>query len=300
MDILITGSTGLLGRALCKALLARGARLTVLSRRPERVAARCGDGVQAMASLVEWTPARYFDVVINLAGAPIVDLPWSEARQAVLRDSRIALTQDLVAAMARAERKPAVLLSGSAIGIYGDSGELPCREGGPGLQVADFAARLCSDWEAAAEAARPLGVRVCLLRTGLVLAREGGLLARMRPAFLLGLGARLGNGRQWMSWIHVDDWVAAVLHLLDDTAASGPYNLCAPESVRNADFTRTLAAALHRPAFMVAPACVLRLALGQRAGMLLGGQRVPPERLLAAGFTFRHATLAAALADLSS
>ncbi|PAS95513.1 MAG: TIGR01777 family protein [Candidatus Dactylopiibacterium carminicum] len=295
MEILITGGTGLLGRALCKALQARGDDVTVLSRHPLRVPRLCGKGVRGIGDLSEWTPARRFDAVINLAGAPIVDHAWSEARKRQLWGSRVELTQALVAVMARAEVLPAVLLSGSAVGIYGDCGELICAEDGPAQPAQDFGARLCDAWEAAALGAEALGTRVCLLRTGLVLAHEGGLLARMRPAFAMGLGMRLGDGRQWMSWIQLTDWVAGVLHLLDSTSARGPYNLCAPQPVRNADFTRTLAAALKRPAFLAAPSCALRLMLGQRAYLLLGGQRVLPERLLGEGFVFQHETVEEAL-----
>ncbi|HMZ02238.1 MAG TPA: TIGR01777 family oxidoreductase, partial [Burkholderiaceae bacterium] len=193
-------------------------------------------------------------------------------------------------------QRPEVLLSGSAVGLYGDGGDRVFDEGAP--RADDFAAGLCADWEAAARQAEALGVRVVLLRTGLVLSREGGLLARMKLPFSLGLGARLGDGRQWMSWIHADDWQALVLRLLDDAQARGAYNLTAPEPVTNAGFTAGLAAALHRPAVFAAPAWGLKLALGEMAPLLLGGQRVRPERALAAGFTFRHPTLDGALRDL--
>lgn len=297
MKILLTGGTGFIGRALCPALLAAGHEVTVLSRQPPAAVTRtCGIGVQALASLADWRPEQRFDAVINLAGEPIVDAAWSAARRQQLRASRIGLTQQLVARIAAAEHQPAVLLSGSAIGIYGDAGATPCAESAP--LAADFAAQLCRDWEQAALAAEAHGVRVCLLRTGLVLDRSGGLLQKMLPAFRFGLGAKLGNGTQWMSWITRADYVAAVLALLADEQARGPFNLTAPVPVTNADFTRLLAQALHRPALFTAPAPLLKLALGERAPMLLGGQRVLPARLQETGFRFRQPQLAGALREL--
>lgn len=296
MKILLTGGTGFIGQALCPALLAAGHEVTVLSRKPASVAARCGAGVQALASLADWRPDRQFDAVINLAGEPIVDAAWSAARKQQLRASRIGLTQQLVARIAAAERRPTVLLSGSAIGIYGDAGATPCAETAPAAP--DFAAQLCLDWEQAALAAETHGVRVCLLRTGLVLDPAGGLLQKMLPAFRFGLGAKLGSGAQWMSWITRADYVAAVLALLADDQARGPFNLTAPEPVTNAEFTRVLARVLHRPALFSAPGPLLKLALGERAPMLLGGQRVLPARLEAAGFRFRQPELERALREL--
>jgi len=301
MNILITGGTGMLGRALCAVLLAEGHQLTVLSRQPAKVAKLCGASVQAFASLDDWRPDVHFDAIINLAGAQILDFPWTEARKHTLWASRITLTEQLSAAIARAERKPSVLLSGSAIGYYGDCGEAPCSDAFavPNPSAHDFGARLCAAWETAANQAAGWGVRVCLLRTGLVLARQGGLLARMRLPFKLGLGARLGDGLQWMSWIHIDDWVGAVLTLLRTESASGAFNLSAPQPVRNADFTYALGAALSRPTPFTLPTFVLRLILGHRAYLLLGGQRVLPERLLNMGYRFQHSTLSEALQGLS-
>ncbi|MDD2929193.1 MAG: TIGR01777 family oxidoreductase [Sideroxydans sp.] len=293
MNILITGGTGLIGRALCRVLLAEGHTLTVFSRHPETVASKCGTEVQALASLDDWTPARYFDAVINLAGEPIVDAAWTERRKQMLRDSRIALTRQLVARIAQAEQKPAVLLSGSAIGYYGGRGDQELVEtSGPGD---DFPAQLCIDWEAAAIEAERSGVRVCLLRTGLILSRDGGLLARMLPPFRLGLGTRLGDGKQWMSWIHIDDYVQHLLRLLQDEELSGPFNMTSPQPVTNAEFTRILAAVLHRPAPLAAPAAMLKLAMGERAALVLEGQRVLPARLEASGVQCAYPELGSAL-----
>jgi uncharacterized protein (TIGR01777 family) len=300
MNILISGGTGMLGRALCSVLLAQGHQLTVLSRRPHKVRSLCGATVKPMESLDQWLPEMHFDAVINLAGAPILDLPWTESRKHTLWASRIHLTETLVAAILRAKSKPAILLSGSAIGYYGDCGEATCSDAFalPNPSAHDFGARLCAAWETAANLATQEGVRVCLLRTGLVLSRRGGLLGRMRLPFKLGLGARLGDGLQWMSWIHLDDYVAALLHLLNLPDACGAFNFTAPKPVRNAEFTALFAASLGRPAAFTLPTFLLHMFLGQRAYLLLGGQRVLPERLLGSAYTFRHPELAEALQSL--
>ena len=296
MNILITGGTGLIGRALCAALLRDGHVLTVLSRKPQTVAAKCGPTVRALASLAEWRPDQDYDAVINLAGEPIVDAAWTAARKQRLWDSRVALTEQLVQRIAAARQRPAVLLSGSAIGYYGDSSDAALDEAGHA--GTDFAAKLCLAWEAAAQKAVQAGVRVCLLRTGLVFSMDGGMLAKMRLPFALGLGARLGNGRQWMSWIHIDDYVAIVRLLLLHTAAEGAVNMTAPRPVTNAEFTSTLAHALHRPAFFAAPAVLLKPLLGERSVLLFGGQKVLPRKVEALGYRFAHPTLAGALEAL--
>lgn len=296
MHILITGGTGLIGRRLCKALLAEGHELTVLSRKPESVAEKCGAGVRAMASLREWQPEQAFDAVVNLAGEPIVDQRWTDKRKQVLWDSRVALTEELVRRIAAAERKPAVLLSGSAIGYYGGRGDEPLDE--TSTAGTDFPARLCVAWEAAALAAESLGVRVCLQRTGLVLSKDGGLLGRMVPPFKLGMGARVGDGKQWMSWIHIHDLVEIMLRLLRDGQMHGPYNATSPQPVTNAEFTRTLAAALRRPAPFAAPASLLRLSMGESASLLLEGQRVLPKKLESAHYRFQFPELRGALENL--
>ncbi|HEU0189281.1 MAG TPA: TIGR01777 family oxidoreductase [Gallionella sp.] len=306
MHILITGGTGLIGKQLCKALLAEGHELTVFSRKPSSVPAKCGAGVHAIASLDEWHPEKTFDAVINLAGEPIVDAPWTKARKQVLWDSRITLTQELVRHIAAAGRKPAVLLSGSAVGYYGNRGDKEMYEAADAGK--DFPARLCKAWEEAARGAEQVGVRVCLLRTGLILSNKGGLLGRMVPPFKLGMGARLGGGKQWMSWVHIDDYVAMVLKLLHDgfargdnaslARASGPYNMTAPQPVTNAEFTAALAKALHRPSLFTAPALLLKMAMGERACMVLEGQKVLPGKMTAAGYRYKFPNLADALGNL--
>lgn len=296
MNILLTGGTGLIGRALCRHWLAEGHRLWVWSRAPQTVAQLCGAEVQGVGSLQQLDGVT-LDAVVNLAGAPIADRPWTKSRKALLWDSRVKLTEQLVEWLGKREQKPALLISGSAVGWYGDGGEHRLTEADQPV-AADFASQLCNAWEERATEATVLGIRVVLVRTGLVLARDGGFLQRLLPVFKLGLGGRLGNGRQWMPWIHIEDQIALIDFLLRQPAASGPYNACAPAPVRNADFTRSLARCLRRPAILPAPAPVLKPLLGELAGLLLGGQHVLPQRLQEEGFSFRFTDLDSALADL--
>ena len=293
MRILVTGGTGFLGTALVHRLLRRGDDVTVLSRRPEAVTAKFGDAVHAWSSLSAWTPDRTFDAVINLAGEPIIDRPWTAARRQALRDSRIGITNQLILAMENAVQRPAVFLSGSAIGIYGDTGTVDITEQAPAAD--DFGARLCAEWEQAALPAEALGVRLCLLRTGLVLHADGGMLKKMRLPFKFGLGSRLGDGRQMMSWIHRHDYLNALLFLLDHPDCRGAFNLTAPAPVCNREFTAELARSLRRKAFLVTPEWALKPVLGERSLLLFGGQRALPAALLARGFAFRFAALADAL-----
>lgn len=296
MHILITGGTGLIGRQLCKALLAEGHELTVLSRSPASVPAKCGASVHAMAGLDDWRSDQVFDAVINLAGEPIVDARWTAQRKHALWDSRVSLTEDLVRRIAAARHKPVVLLSGSAVGYYGNRGDAVQDESAAAGE--DFAAMLCKTWEKAALDAEKSGVRVCLLRTGLVLSHDKGLLGRMLLPFQLGMGARLGDGKQWMSWVHIDDYVGMLLSLLRNAQASGPYNMTAPQPVTNKEFTAALAKVLHRPAPFIIPAMLLKPVMGERACLLLEGQRVLPKKMAEAGYRFAFTNLADALHDL--
>ena len=211
--------------------------------------------------------------------------------------SRIGITNQLITAMADATRKPAVFLSGSAIGIYGDTGSVDITEQAPAAD--DFGARLCAEWELAALPAEALEVRVCLLRTGLVMHADGGMLKKMQLPFKLGLGSRLGDGRQIMSWIHRHDYLNALLFLLDDPECRGAFNLTAPTPVSNRAFTAELARSLQRKAFLVTPEWALKPVLGERSLLLFGGQRALPKRLMAKGFRFRFTGLATALAHAS-
>ncbi len=296
MRILLTGGTGLIGRALCRLWAGQGHELVVWSRRPQEVAGLCS-GARGIARLDELAPDLPLDAVVNLAGAPIADRPWTAARRRLLWDSRIGLTGQLVDWLARRQLRPGVLLSGSAVGWYGDGGERRLNEDSPAGSE-DFASELCFAWEAAALRAEELGIRVVLVRTAPVLAARGGMLARLLPPFRLGLGGRMGSGRQWMPWIHLEDEVGLIDFLLHHEECRGPYNACAPNPVRNAEFARTLGRVLHRPALLPAPACVLRLALGEMSGLLLGGQHLQPRRALEAGYRFRFPDLDAALADV--
>jgi hypothetical protein len=296
MHILLTGGTGLIGRQLCQHWLAQGHRLTVWSRHPEQVARLCGDAVSGVASLQEVIGP--VDAVINLAGAPIADRLWTHKRKALLWSSRISLTETLLAWLESLAEKPTVLISGSAVGWYGDGGERELTEASGPVQD-DFPSQLSVAWEETAQRAEALGIRVVLVRTGLVLAAEGGFLSRLLLPFKLALGGPIGNGRQWMPWVHINDQIALIDFLLHQRDASGPYNACAPHPVRNREFAKTLGQVLHRPAFMPMPAFVLKVGLGELSGLLLGGQKALPERLLAAGFTFQFTELKAALDDLS-
>ncbi len=296
MHILLTGGTGLIGRQLCRHWLAQGHRLTVLSRTPESVARICGAQVLGVGRLQDVIGA--VDAVVNLAGAPIADRPWTHKRKALLWSSRISLTESLLAWLERLEQKPAVLISGSAVGWYGDGGERELTEDSGPVQD-DFPSQLCIAWEETAARAEALGIRVVLVRTGLVLAAEGGFLSRLLLPFKLALGGPIGNGRQWMPWVHIRDQIALIDFLLHKADARGPYNACAPHPVRNREFAKTLGQVLHRPAFMPMPAFALKVGLGELSGLLLGGQKALPGRLLAAGFTFQFTELRAALDDLS-
>lgn len=296
---LVTGATGFIGRQLVSALLRDGRQVTVLTRDPAHAATLfdASGNVECVASMDQLPPSRRIDVVINLAGARILGWRWTAARRAALRRSRVALTAKLVDWIAKAEHKPALLLSGSAIGYYGvqphgDATEL--TEAAPPQPV--FMSDLCREWEAAAHGAEAHGVTVACMRFGLVLGRQGALPMLLLP-IKLGLGGPLGGGRQWQSWIHVDDVIGAMAHLCR-TGEGGSYNFTAPESLTQAQFSRVAAGVLHRPYGFPTPGWPMRLALGEQADLLLEGQRVAPQRLLAGGFVFRYPQLAAALDSL--
>ncbi|MGH8386824.1 MAG: TIGR01777 family oxidoreductase [Pseudomonas sp.] len=298
MHILLTGGTGLIGRQLCRLWLSQGHRLTVWSRTPSNVGKICGAQVRGIARL-EDIGQEPVDAIINLAGAPIADRPWTHKRKTLLWSSRITLTETLLTWLESREQKPGVLISGSAVGWYGDGGERELTEVSSPV-IDDFASQLCVAWEETAQRAEAMGIRVILVRTGLVLSAEGGFLSRLLLPFKLGLGGAIGNGRQWMPWIHINDQIALIDFLLHRNEASGPYNACAPKPVRNREFAKTLGEVLHRPSFMPMPAFVLKVGLGELSLLLLGGQRATPARLLEAGFTFQFTDLRAALDDLSS
>ncbi|WP_263262716.1 TIGR01777 family oxidoreductase [Pseudomonas sp. RIT-PI-S] len=296
MHILLTGGTGLIGTHLCRYWSAQGHQVTVWSRQPGQVARLCGAHVRGIGALEELR-SQPVDAVINLAGAPIAQRPWTRHRRNVLWASRIALTEQLLAWLDVQPQRPRIMISGSAIGWYGDGGERQLDESSPPVSE-DFASQLCIAWEETAQRAEALGIRVVLLRTGLVLSSEGGMLAHLLKPFRLGLGGPVGSGRQWMPWIHIDDQIAAIDFLLNSQTASGPYNACAPRPVRNREFAKRLGKALHRPALLPLPGPVLRACLGELSGLLLGGQRARPGRLEEAGFTFAFHDLQSALDEL--
>lgn len=290
MKTVIAGGSGFLGRALSADLLRHGHDVQVLTRRPR--------GTHDLIWSPEPAPAAWMDVVdgadavINLAGESL-DARWTTTQMRAIRTSRIAATSALVAAIRRADRPPAVFVSGSAIGIYGIRGDEPLTETSP--LGSDFVAALCREWEARAMEASGIS-RVVLLRTGLVLSRDGGVLPRMARPFYFMAGGRLGSGRQYCSWIHLQDWSALVQWAIAHDAVMGALNLTAPNPVTNGEFARALGAALHRPAFLPAPAFALRLLLGKMAdALVLGGQRVLPEKALSLGFPFAYERLDAAL-----
>ena len=297
MHILLTGGTGLIGRQLCQLWINQGHQLTVWSRRPEDVSRLCGEKVRGIAQLSD-IGDQPVDAVVNLAGAPIADRPWTRKRRTLLWDSRIGLTEQLLGWMEQRAQKPGLMISGSAVGWYGDGGERELDEQAQPVKE-DFASHLCGAWEETAQRAETQGVRVVIIRTGLVLSDQGGLLQRLLLPFKFGMGGPIGNGRQWMPWIHIQDQIAAIDFLLNQGDAQGPYNLCAPSPVRNRDFAKTLAAVLHRPAFMPLPGLALKILMGELSVLLLGGQRARPARLEEAGFTFRYTELHDALNDLS-
>jgi hypothetical protein len=293
MQVLITGGTGFIGRALCTQLFHSGHTVTVLTRSSASAPADL-TGVRLVESLAG---LKGIDAVVNLAGENLSAGRWSAARKQEFRRSRLETTQKLLAWMAETAQRPQVLISGSAIGYYGARGDEPLDESS--ARGSDFAATLCGDWEAEANKARALGVRVCIVRIGIVLGAEGGALAKMLPPFKLGLGGPMGSGAQTMSWIRRNDLVRMIQWLLETPGTMGPYNGTAPAPVSNAEFSKALGAALKRPAMMPMPAIMLRLMVGEFAELLLTGQRVLPVRAEAQGFEFRYPTLALALRDLS-
>jgi uncharacterized protein len=290
----LTGSSGLIGTALTASLVRSGLEVTRLVRRPPRSAAEVRWDPQAADSGLSPGALDGADGVINLAGAGVADGRWSDGRKAEIRDSRVRGTRALATFLGAMELPPGILLSGSAIGWYGDTGAGEVDESAPA--GSGFLAEVVRDWEAATEPASQAGIRVTCLRTGIVLSPRGGMLARLVPLFRLGLGARLGPGSQYLSWITLTDVVGAIRFLLDRSEQSGPVNLTAPEPVTNADFTAALAAALHRPAVLRVPALALRAGLGEAAGEVLGGSRVLPRRLQQAGFAFRYPSISTGLA----
>ncbi|MEV7283578.1 TIGR01777 family oxidoreductase [Streptomyces sp. NPDC093252] len=285
--IAVAGASGLIGGSLVRSLTADGHEVVRLVRREPRG----GDEVRwdPEAGRVDAAGLAGCTAVVNLAGAGVGDRRWSDAYKERLRRGRIGGTAALAEALAAMEAPPRVFVNGSAIGYYGPTGDRAVDESAPA--GTGFLAEMCGDWEAAAAPAERAGVRTVFLRTGLVVAREGGAWARLFPLFRAGLGGRLGDGRQYWSFIALHDEVAAIRHLLDRDDLSGPFNLTAPEPLTNREITEAMGRVLHRPTLFAVPSPVLRAALGEMSGDVLGSQRVRPTRLLESGFTFAFPTI---------
>jgi uncharacterized protein (TIGR01777 family) len=291
--ILVSGVSGPIGAALLPSLTARGYQVTRLVR-----AAASGEGQ------IPWDPAQPiaadsvsgFEAVIHLAGETVVGR-WTAAKKARIRDSRVLGTRNLAQALAQTSQRPRVLITASAVGYYGDRGEEILRENSP--PGAGFLSEVCREWEAATQPAAAASIRTAHLRIGVVLSPVGGALQKMLTPFKMGVGGNMGNGRQWWSWIDVQDLVGAIHHILNSDRLEGPVNIVAPTPVTNAEFTKTLASVLSRPAIFPMPAFAARLAFGQMADeLLLASQRVEPAKLTDSGYAFQHSDLRAALQNL--
>lgn len=300
--VLVTGATGFIGRHLVAALRAAGHTVIAVSRDPQR--AQAALGVRAVLQATQLPAEERIDLVVNLAGARILGLPWTESRRSALLASRLGPTRDLVAWMQSARHKPQLLLSASAIGWYGiqpAGDDAPRDESAPSQSI--FMSSLCRQWEAeAGRAWSDAGVPVSLLRLGVVLGQGGGALPQLLLPVRLGLGGPLGGGRQWTSWVHLEDVLGAIGFLArraPQPAGVQAFNLTAPQAVVQSEFARTAARVLRRPAWLRTPGWPMRLALGEQADLLLQGQRVVPAALLHAGYSFRHPELEPALRQLT-
>ena len=298
MKIFLTGGTGFVGTFLSRELILKGHDITILTRQKEPPASLhngirfvTGDPKQEGPWMVE---VAQHDWIINLAGASI-SLKWTEENKRMLYDSRVLTTRNLVSALAQGDRRQ-LFCSTSAPGYYGPRGEEELTEASPPGQ--DFLARLAQDWEAEAAKAQDLGIRTVITRFGIVLGKEGGMLGQLVPVFKSFVGGPVGSGEQWLSWVHQQDLVRAYLFLLEHPDLAGPVNFTSPNPVRNRDFAKALGRALGRPAFMPAPAFMLRLMLGEFAEVVLTGQKILPQKLLAAGFEFLYPTIDHALQHL--
>ncbi|OUS27669.1 TIGR01777 family protein [Gammaproteobacteria bacterium 45_16_T64] len=287
--VLITGGTGFIGQRLCQYLLQQGHALTIFTRSPKKVEEKWDGNVAAVNEFEQLQYIEPVDWVINLAGEPIADKRWTHAQKHKIQDSRVLFTKMLIDALSLMPKAPECLISGSAIGYYGDCGNETCDESQPPAH--DFAAQLCLDWEKSAQAIAVKGTRLSFLRIGLVLGKNGGALKKMMPAFKLGMGGRFGSGNQWMSWIHLDDVCRLIIHIANTPKCKGAFNGTAPNPVTNTDFTKALAKSLHRPSFMSVPNLLLKKALGESSNLLLTGQRVMPVHANASGFKFAYPQL---------
>lgn len=294
-DILITGGTGFIGSRLVRLLVDDGHRVTVITRDVVNAARKIGNGTELVSSLEELPDDSRIDVIVNLAGEPI-NTRWSEAKKKNLIESRVSATNAVVSLIGRLEVKPKVLVSGSAIGFYGTHGNEELTECSTPSE--EFTHELCKKWEDAARRAEALGVRVSLIRTGIVLGKGGGALEKLLPAYRKGIGGPLGSGRQFMSWIEIDDLIGIICHIVNNETLFGPINATAPHAVTNKEFARTLGRVLERPAFFRMPSFVVKALFGEMGEtLLLKGQRVVPEKALKSGYIFKYPDLYSALKE---
>jgi uncharacterized protein (TIGR01777 family) len=298
MNYLITGGTGLIGKAVIAALLKNNETITVLTRDINKASKVLGSQVVLIDSLSLAT-IEATDVIINLAGESIAAKRWSTAQKHKICHSRWDITQKLVDLIKQVKTPPSLLISGSAIGIYGRQSEAPIDENFTQYHP-EFTHTICEKWERIALDAQSLETRVVVLRTGIVLANNDGALAKMLLPFKLGLGGKMGSGKQMMSWIHIDDMVAAIMHIEQTECLKGAINLTAENAVTNEEFTTTLAKTLKRPSFFPMPSFVVKVLFGEMSDILLLGQNVVPSKLKDSGFSFSRPTLAIALASLFS
>jgi uncharacterized protein len=294
--ILITGASGFIGSHLVRRFSAAGATVWAWTRNVARTRARLGAQARVIGALADIPAGAPIEAIVNLAGAPVIGPPWTDARRQLLIQSRVGTTEAVLAWCATRAQKPRVMVSASAIGFYGPAGDEWLDETSPPQEA--FQSRMCVAREAATNGAAALGIRAVNLRIGLVLGADGGILPRLALPARLGVAAVIGDGQQWMSWIHLDDIERIVELAIADGNLSGPLNAVAPEPVRQRDFQRALTRVLHRPLWLRVPGALLRAGLGDMAELLVRGQRVAPRRLLAQGFEFRYPALEPALAQI--
>ena len=292
MNILLTGGTGLIGKALVEQLCLRNEQVTILTRSSTLHTIAKQKNIKFITALSQLDLQEQFDAIINLAGEPIFHKSWSKNQKSILRESRLSLTTQLVEFINQYQQYP-VFISGSATGIYGDQDEQTITETSKTAKT--FSAQLCQDWE---NIARQADARVCLIRTGMVFSKKGGALAQMLPLYKWGLGGKLGNGEQYFPWIALEDMVNGILFLLDHSKCQGSFNFTAPNPIKQHKFNRTLARILKRPAFAIIPKWVLHFILGERANLLLESQNVVPEKLLNSGFQFKYSDCENYLKDI--
>lgn len=295
MKVLITGGSGFIGQELCADLVRDGHVPLVVSRSPEKAASQLPESAIVRARAGDFA-SELPDAIVNLAGEPIAEGRWTERKKQALVESRVEISREVVDLCRTMDPAPRVLVSASAVGYYGDQGAHDVTE--QTTPHDEFAHQLCKRWEAEARQAEDHGVRVAIVRIGLVLDAGGGMLAKTTPVFKLGLGGKLGDGKQYMPWIHRKDMVGAIRFLIEREDLSGAFNASAPNPVTNAEFTRLLGRVLHRPAVLPAPAAALKLAFGEMSRLLLTGARMRPVRLEEAGYEFKFRDLESALTDI--